>query len=150
MGAPRGNKNGRLFSKSRQPGKRVGRKSSLINEFIKAFNLEDESRQISREDANKLLSHILSCNKTEFESMARNIDLPVSIVCQMVAIAEDMKNKKCDNVNKIWDRLYGKAPMMIELAGASGTPLIPDIPMSRVALQELLKTIQQNGITRVI
>jgi len=145
MGAPKGNKNGRLFSKTRQPGKRPGRKSSMMNEFIKDFNLEDESRQISHEDANKLLWHILGCNKANFEAMFRNTDLPISILTQMIAIADDMKNKKCDTVNKIWDRIFGKSLQTMELTGAKSLPLIPAGPMSRMGYKELLVELQSTG-----
>ena len=145
MGAPRGNKNGRLFSKTRQPGKRPGRKPSLINEFVKEFNMEDESRQISREDANKLLWHMMCCNKTDFEAMSRNTDLPISILSQIFAIAEDLKNKRTNTVDKIWDRLYGKSPLKVELSGPQGIPLIPKGPMSRKDYEKLLDELESTG-----
>ena len=146
MGAPKGNKNGRLFSKARQPGKRPGRKKSLINEFIKDFNLVDGSRQISREDANKLLWHILCCNKADFEAMSRNSDLPISLLSQIRAIAEDLKNGKTNTVDKIWDAIWGKSFQTMELTGAKSLPLIPAGPMSRKGYLKLLEDIQNNVI----
>ena len=144
MAAHKGNKTGRQFTSARQP-KNPGRKRTRINEFVKAFNLEDESRQISREDANKLLMHLLSCNKTEFEAMSRNADLPISILSQIIAIAEDLKNKKTDTVDKISDRLYGKSVQPMELTGAGGKPLVPSGPMSRKAYEELLTKLKCGG-----
>lgn len=137
MAAKKGNNTGKRFSKTRQPAK-AGRKKTRMNEFIKAFNLEDESRQISREDAIRLHVHLLSCNKAQLELMARNSDLPVSIVCQILAIVDDLQNKKTDTVDKIAASLYGKAVQLIELTGAAGTPLIPSKPMSRKAYETLL------------
>ena len=141
MPAPKGNKNGKRFSATRQP-KNPGRKPSRMNEFIKAFNLEDESRQISREDATKLLVHLLGCNKAQLELMARNQDLPVSIVCQILAIVDDIANKKTDTVDKIADRLYGKSMQPLELTGAQGSPLIPTAPMSRKGYEALLNKLK--------
>lgn len=138
MGAPKGNTNGNRFSEKRQPKNRTGRKPSRMNAFIKQYNLENPEEIISREDANKLLQYILSCNKVQFEALSRNGDLPVSILAQIFSIAEDLKNKKTDTIDRITDRLYGKTTQPMELTGAKGTPLIPSGPMSRKDYEKLL------------
>lgn len=113
-----------------------------MTEFIKAFSIEDPKRTISREDAFKLMGHLLSCNKAELETMARNPDLPISIVCQIKAIVTDMSLGKTDTVDKIFDRLYGKSTQPMELTGAQGTPLIPDKPMTRKEYESLLNKMK--------
>lgn len=113
-----------------------------MGEFIKAFNMDDSTRAISREDAYKLMSHLLSCSKTQLEAMARNPDLPISIVCQIKAIVTDMANGKTDTVDKLFDRLYGKSMQPMEITGGEGMPLIPDKPMSRKEYEKLLNRLK--------
>jgi len=132
----KGNKRGKKFSAANQPAVR-GRKPSRMSEFIKSFNLEDPDRAISKEDAYKLLKHILFCNKSQLEAMARNSDLPVAIVCQIKAIVTDIANGRTETVDKLFDRLYGKSMQPVELSGVSGRPLISNTPMSRKAYEEL-------------
>lgn len=141
MAAKKGNKTGRQFSKTHQPAKQ-GRKPTRMSEFIKAFKMDDESRAISKEDAVKLLTHLLSCSKPQLEIMARNPDLPVAIVCQIKAIITDMANGVTSTVDRIFDRVWGKATTPIEMTGANGTQLIPDRPMSRKDYEKLLNDLK--------
>lgn len=136
-----GNKLGRLFTTVNQPRSR-GRKPSRINQFIKAFSLDDPDRRISKEDAYKLMAHILSCSKAELETMARNPDLPISIVSQIKAIITELSLGKTDTVDKIFDRLYGKSTQPMELTGSQGTTLIPGEPMTRKEYETLLASMK--------
>lgn len=107
VGNPNIGTSGKRFSKDRQPVKN-GRKPTRMAEFIKAFGMDNDNRKISKEDAYKLLTHLLSCSKTELQAMGNNPDLPVSIICQIKAIVTDIENGRTDTVDKLFDRLYAK------------------------------------------
>lgn len=137
----KGNKIGKRFSKEYQP-QRNGRKPTRMNELIDAFDLDDELQKISKEDAYKLMAHLLSCNMAQLGVMSRNPNLPTAILCQIAGIFSDIKECKTATVDKLMDRVYGKAPLTMEVTGTKGIPLTPSVPTSRVALQKLLKNMQ--------
>jgi len=140
----KGNKKGNRFSKTNKP-KHPGRKPTRMNEFIKAFEMDDESRAISKEDAYRLMTHLLSCSKSQLEAMARNPDLPIAILTQIKAIITDLADGNTSTVDRLFDRLYGKSMQPMEITGAKGIPLIPDKPMSRKAYEQLLIKLQCGG-----
>ena len=140
----KGNKRGKQFSAANQPAIR-GRKPTRMNVFIKAFNMEDPERAISKEDAYKLLKHILFCNRSQLEAMIRNTDLPIFLLCLIKGISTDIANGQTATVERLFDRLFGRSMQPIELTGAKGLPLIPNGPMSRKAYGALLIELQTTG-----
>ena len=143
MGSPKGKTNGRKFSKDYQPAKN-GRKpgSRRMEAFVHAMKLDDEDQELSREDATRLLRHILLCNKAQLEAIARNADLPIAIIAQIKGITTDLANGKTDVVDKIWDKIFGKTVTPLEITGANGTDLIPKEPMSRKDYEALYKKLK--------
>jgi len=133
----KGNNQGNRFTRDKQP-KNPGRKPSRFEQLVAAFRLEDTTRQISKADVLRLMAYLLSCTKTEIEVMLRNPELPFAIVGQIRAMITDVQNGKTDTIDKIFDRVYGKATTPMEITGAGGSPLIPDKPMSRKDYVKLL------------
>lgn len=85
----KGNKKGNRFSATNK-AKNPGRKPTRMKEFIKAFQMDDESRAISKEDSYRLMTHLLSASKSQLEAMARNPDLPIAILTQIKGIITDL------------------------------------------------------------
>lgn len=142
MAAHLGNTHGLRFSATNQPHTKGGRKPSRISALIKAFDMDDESRNISKEDAYRLMTHLLSCSKTQLEAMARNPDLPIAILTQIKAIITDLTHGSTSTIDRLFDRLYGRSMQPMEISGTKGIPLIPDKPMSRKAYEKLLLKLQ--------
>jgi len=140
----KGNKKGNRFSKSNQP-KHPGRKPNRMNDLVKAFQMDDDTRAISKEDSYRLLTHLLSCSKSQLEAMARNPDLPIAILTQIKAIITDLADGSTSTVDRLFDRLYGRSMQPMEITGAKGNPIIPDKPMSRKAYEQLLIKLQCGG-----
>lgn len=140
----KGNKRGKRFTKENQPAKR-GRKPTRMNEFIKSFNMEDSSRAISQEDAKKLMTHILFCNRAQLDSMIKNQDLPIFMLCLIKALLVDTANGNTATVEKLFDRLFGRSMQPVELTGPNKTPLIPTGPMSRKDYESMLLELQNTG-----
>jgi len=141
MPLKKGNKLGNRFSKTNQPSKN-GRKPSRMNLLFSAFKVEDETRSVGKEDIFKLMAYILGCTKGEIETMLRNPELPFSVACQIRAIITDVQNGKTDTIDRIFDRVYGKATTPMELTGAKGVQLIPDEAMSRRDFEKLLSDLK--------
>ncbi len=141
MTLQKGHKIGNRFSRENQP-RNPGRKLSRLNEFSNAFNLIDEDRKISKEDTFKLLEYLLSCSKTDIEIIVRDPDLPISMICLIKAIVDDLSRGKCETVFKLYDRLYGKTIQAVELPTSQGVPNIPKGPMGRMDYVRLLDELQ--------
>jgi len=141
MAAHKGNKHGRQFSASCQPKNKRG-SSSRFSQMIKAFQMDDESRTITKDDSYRLMTHLLMASKSQLEAMARNPDLPIAILTQIKAIITDLADGNTSTVDRLFDRLYGRSMQPMEIAGAKGIPLIPDKPMSRKAYEQLLNKLQ--------
>jgi hypothetical protein len=140
----KGNTRGVKFSATNQP-KNPGRKPSRMTEFIKAFDMESPARAISQEDAMKLMTHILFCNRSQLETMIKNSDLPIFLLCLIKGILSDTTNGRTETVERLFDRLFGRSMQPIELTGAKGRPLIPNTPMSRKAYEAMLEELQTTG-----
>jgi hypothetical protein len=137
----KGNKRGVKFTAGNQPENR-GRKPSRMKGLIQAFQMDDETRAISKEDSYRLLTHLLSCSKSQLEAMARNPDLPIAILTQIKAIITDLAGGSTSTVDRLFDRLYGRSMQPMEITGTKGIPLIPDKPMSRKSYELLLNRLQ--------
>ncbi len=145
MTFPKGHNYGNRFSHNNQP-QNSGRKPSRLKILQAIFNSLDENERLSKEDILKLLEYIIICNKAQLETIARNPDLPMIIVNQIKAIVTDLASGKTDTVDKIFDRLYGKATISLEVTGAAGVPLIPDKPMSRKEYETMYEQLIQGKI----
>jgi hypothetical protein len=141
MTLQKGHKTGNRLSATNQP-KRNGRKPSHVKQLVKALHIDDATQDISTEDIYKLMGYLLVATKSKIEIMLRHPDLPFLIVNQIRAMVMDFQNGKTDTVDKILDRLYGKAQQKTELTGAGGSQLIPDRPMSRKDYEKLLNDLK--------
>jgi len=139
-----GNSRGKKFTKENQPTIR-GRKLSRINEFKRSFDMDNPEREISHEDATKLMTHILFCNRSQLEAMCKNADLPIFLLCLIKGILTDTANGQTNTVERLFDRLFGRSMQPIELTGANRTPLFPSGPMSRKAYEAMLVELQTTG-----
>lgn len=131
-------KKGVKFSKDNQP-KTNGRKPSRMQQFIKAFGIDNQGRKISKDDFYRLVTHLLQCNKKELEQMYQNEDLPVSITTLIIAIMQDMDDGETKTIDNILDRMYGKPTQTAELTGKDGKNLIPD---RMITLKEAKRLIE--------
>lgn len=119
-----GNKAGQKFSKTNQPA-RNGRKKTRMNQFIQEWGMDDPKRQISKEDVVKIMSYLITCNKSQLETMIKNPDLPMFAICQIKALISDCQIGKTETVDRIFDRLFGRSMQPVELTGADGKELYP-------------------------
>lgn len=106
-----GNKSGNRFTSSNQPSKK-GRKPSRFKEIIN--ELDELGESLSLEDFNKVVKSLLTLNKDKLVEIAQNSETPIAIVIIASAIAGDIENKQLGNLDRLLDRVYGKATQKVE------------------------------------
>lgn len=119
-----GNKAGNRFTSTNQPSKN-GRKPSRFKDIINELDSLGES--LSLEDFNKVVKSLLTLNKDQLVTIAQDKDTPIAIVIIASAIAGDIENKQLGNLDRLLDRVYGKATQKNELTGKDGKDLISSI-----------------------
>lgn len=102
---------GSRFTSQNQP-KNKGRKPSRFKEIIN--ELDELGESLSLEDFNKVVKSILTLNKDKLVEIAQNNDTPIAIVIIASAIAGDIENKQLGNLDRLLDRVYGKATQKVE------------------------------------
>lgn len=128
--------------------KRKGAYMPLINEAIK---LQGTSRpeitklltslninlsiQLTKNDTANLLACLLTCNATQLQALMNNKKVPIVIKTVIKRLIEDEKLGNIDTVERLWDRVFGKGAMQLNLPEGQQlqTGIIPNQPVSREA-----------------
>lgn len=115
---------GSRFTSQNQP-KNKGRRPSRFKEIIN--ELDELGESLSLEDFNKVVKSLLTLNKDKLVEIAQNSETPIAIVIIASAIAGDIENKQLGNLDRLLDRVYGKATQKSEVTGKDGKDLISSI-----------------------
>jgi len=94
------------FSKTNQP-KNPGRKPSRFKQIISELNELDDP--LSLEDFRKIALSLLSVDKDKLVAIAKKKTTPIAVVIIASAIAGDIENKQMANLDRLMDRIFGKA-----------------------------------------
>ena len=99
--------------------------------------------QLTKNDTANLLACLLTCNETQLDALYKNKKVPVAIKTVIKRLIEDAKHGQMGTVESLWDRIFGKAGMMLDLPQqqAQATGIIPGTPISREAYVILRETI---------
>lgn len=99
--------------------------------------------QLTKNDTANLLACLLTCNETQLDALYKNKKVPVAIKTVIKRLLEDAKHGQMGTVEALWDRIFGKAGMMLDLPQqhAQATGIIPGTPISREAYVVLRETI---------
>lgn len=103
----KGHKTPKPFSKSNQP-KKNGRKKSRFEELFAQIG-KTGAEPLSLEDYKKSIGYMLSLDVAEIEGICKNPDTPVSVLVIAKSLLGDIRAKKLDNIEKLADRVFGKA-----------------------------------------
>lgn len=93
------------------------------------------SVQLTKQDTANLLACLLTCNESQLQALMSNKKVPVVIKTVIKRLIEDMKLGNIDTVEKLWDRVFGKGQMQLNLPESQQlqTGILPNVPMSREA-----------------
>ena len=106
-------KNGKRFSSTYQPAKR-GRRPDIIKK-LKGYGC-------SESDIKRLLEEIVFKDKKGAEDLLRDVELPIIALTYLKGLIKDMNNGRVDVLEKVLDRIYGKAAQRQEVeANVTGT-----------------------------
>ena len=91
--------------------------------------------QLSKTDTANLLACLLTCNEAQLAALYNNKKIPIVIKTVIKRLQEDAKLGNIETVEKLWDRVFGKNAMSLNLPEQTQleTGIIPNMPVSREA-----------------
>lgn len=99
------------FTPDKQPSNR-GRKPSRFKQILQ--QLESVGEPLSNEDYQKITQTLLTLNVKELQKLVQNKETPIAVLIIASAISGDIENKQMGNLDKILDRIFGKAMQPIK------------------------------------
>ena len=93
------------------------------------------SVQLTKQDTANLLACLLTCNESQLQALINNKKIPVVIKTVIKRLIDDMKLGNIETVEKLWDRIFGKGQMQLNLPEQQQlrTGILPNVPISREA-----------------
>lgn len=93
------------------------------------------SVQLTKQDTANLLACLLTCNESQLQALEHNKKIPIVIKTVIKRLMDDMKLGNIDTIEKLWDRVFGKGQMQLNLPEQQQlqTGILPDVPISREA-----------------
>lgn len=127
-------KGGTYSSKTTQLLQLQGASRPEIVKLLTSLNV-NLSVQLSKQDTANLLACLLTCNESQLQALMNNKKIPVVIKTVIKRLIEDMKLGNIDTVEKLWDRIFGKGQMQLNLPEQQQlqTGILPNVPISREA-----------------
>lgn len=104
---------------------------------------------LTRTDTYNLLSCLLTCNENQLDALYANPKVPLAIKTVIKRIKEDSRLGNIETIEKLWDRIFGKAdkakielPAQMQSAQLQGVQgIIPNTVVSREAYMIIRDTI---------
>ena len=105
-----------------------------ITKLLTSLNI-NLSVQLTKQDTANLLACLLTCNHSQLQALMANKKVPVVIKTVIKRLIEDEKLGNIETIEKLWDRIFGKGPMQLNLPEQQQlqTGIIPNVPISREA-----------------
>lgn len=127
-------KTGASQSKMRHILQLQGSSRPEIVKLLTSLNI-NLSVQLTKQDTANLLACLLTCNESQLNALANNKKIPIVIKTVIKRLIEDMKIGNIETVEKLWDRVFGKGQMQLDLPEQQQlqTGILPNTPISREA-----------------
>lgn len=105
-----------------------------ITKLLTSLNI-NLSVQLTKQDTANLLACLLTCNEAQLAALYNNKKIPIVIKTVIKRLQEDAKLGNIETVEKLWDRVFGKGQMQLNLPEGQQlqTGIIPNVPISREA-----------------
>ena len=113
-----------------------------VQKLLSSLNINLDVR-LTRTDTMNLLATLLTCNEAQLQTLYNNRKVPLAIKTIIKRLMEDSKLGNIDAIERLWDRIFGKAGLSVDLPqGSSVLPgIIPGQPVSREAYMVIRETI---------
>lgn len=91
--------------------------------------------QLTKQDTANLLACLLTCNEHQLQAIYKNNKVPIAVKTVIKRLLDDAKLGNIDTVERLWDRVFGKNPLTLNLPESQQqqTGIIPNMPVSREA-----------------
>lgn len=111
-----------------------GTSRAELTKLLTSLNI-NLSIQLSKQDTANLLACLLTCNESQLVALQSNKKVPIAIKAIIKRLQEDAKLGNIDTIEKLWDRIFGKGAMQLNLPEQQQlqTGIIPNQPISREA-----------------
>ena len=104
-----------------------------VVKLLSSLNI-DLDLQLSKTDTANLLACLLTANQKQLQAIYDNDKTPLAIKIVVKRLMNDSKIGEIQTVEKLWDRIFGKTGMMLDLPQESkAAGIIPNTPVSREA-----------------
>lgn len=113
-----------------------------ITKLLTSLNI-NLNIQLTKQDTANLLACLLTCNESQLMALQNNKKVPVAIKIVIKRLIEDMKLGNIETIDHLWDKIFGKGAMQLNLPEAQQlqTGIIPNMPVSREAYIILRDTL---------
>lgn len=116
-----------------------------VQRLLSSLNI-NTNMQLSKTDTHNLLATLLTCNESQLQALMNNKKVPIAVKIIIKRLLEDIKVGAIDTVERLWDRVFGKAaPGGKAIPSTESMPpiegLIPNTPVSREAYILIKDTI---------
>lgn len=112
-----------------------------VQKLLAALNI-NMNLQLTKTDTANLLACLLTCNEQQLNMLERNPKVPIAIKIVIKRLKEDASLGNMTALERIWDRVFGKAAMSLELPEQStAAGIIPNTPISREAYVVIRETL---------
>ena len=90
--------------------------------------------QLTKNDTANLLACLLTANRNQLQAIYDNEKTPLAIRIVVKRLMNDSKIGEIETVERLWDRIFGKTGMLLDLPQESkAAGIIPNAPVSREA-----------------
>lgn len=105
-----------------------------ITKLLTSLNI-NLSVQLTKQDTANLLACLLTCNEAQLAALYNNKKIPIAIKTIIKRLQEDSRLGNIETVEKLWDIVFGKGQMQLNLPESQQlqTGIIPNMPVSREA-----------------
>ena len=105
-----------------------------ITKLLTSLNI-NLSVQLTKQDTANLLACLLTCNEAQLTALYNNKKIPIVIKTVIKRLLEDTRIGNIETVEKLWDRVFGKGQMQLNLPDTQQleTGILPNVPISREA-----------------
>lgn len=102
---------------------------------------------LTKTDTYNLLAALLTCNEKQLEGLLANSKTPLAIKIIIKRLKDDYKTASTSTVEMVWDRLFGKSNMLMNLPSnmQGETGILPNQPVSREAYMIIRETLIGRG-----
>lgn len=121
-------------SKTTEALRLQGPSRAEITKLLTNLNI-NLSVQLTKQDTANLLACLLTCTESQLQALMSNKKVPIVIKAVIKRLLEDTKLGNIETVERLWDRVFGKGQMQLDLPESTQlqTGILPSVPISREA-----------------